>query len=127
MQRLLFSDLFLNASIALALIYYNEMYAVSHGMVQMSLSGFTGVTTAVGLLAGFRLNASYGRYEGCRHFWEVTINAARDLAMNTMMWMKDKDQQARMQADQGLPRLLQLPREPQGRTPQHPPGRHQQA
>ena len=60
MQRLLFPDLFLNGSIALALTYYNEVYAVSHGMVQMSLSGFTGVTTAIGLLAGFRLNASYG-------------------------------------------------------------------
>ena len=95
-QRLLFPDLFLNASIAIALTYYNEIYAVSHGMVHMSLSGFTGVTTAIGILAGFRLNASYGRYEECRIFWGETINATRDLAMNTMMWMKDKDQQARM-------------------------------
>ena len=38
--------------------------------------------------------------------------------MTPMVWLTDKDQQTRMQADQGLPRLLQLPREPQGRAPQ---------
>jgi hypothetical protein len=40
------------------------------------MGGFAGVTTAISLLAGFRLNSSY-----------------RDLARDVMMWMKDKDQQ----------------------------------
>ena len=66
---------------------------VTHAPLQM-ISG--GATTALGILAGFRLNASYGRYEECRIFWGDTNNTIRDLARQTMMWMRDADQQARM-------------------------------
>jgi predicted membrane chloride channel (bestrophin family) len=62
----------------------------------MSSEGFAGATTAIAILAGFRLNASYGRYEECRIFWGDTNNTIRDLAGETMMYMKDEDQRARM-------------------------------
>jgi len=32
----------------------------------IGMGSFAGITTAIGMLAGFRLNASYGRYEECR-------------------------------------------------------------
>jgi predicted membrane chloride channel (bestrophin family) len=43
-------------------------------------------------LAGFPLNASYGRFDECCKFWGETINTTRDLAGNTMMFMKDDTQ-----------------------------------
>lgn len=94
-QRLAFPDLFSTAVIAAGLTYYNEFVTVGE-MLHVDTSGFAGATTAIGLLAGFRLNASYGRYEECRIFWGETINTTRDLAGNTMMWVKDKMQQSRM-------------------------------
>lgn len=94
-QRLMFPDLFITATVAGGLTYYNEFLRVGE-LMSMDASGFAGATTAIGLLAGFRLNASYGRYEECRIFWGETINTTRDLAGNTMMWMKDKAQQSRM-------------------------------
>lgn len=96
LQRLLFPDLFITASLTGALIYYNEFITPFDKMLHVDTSGFAGATTAIGLLAGFRLNASYGRYEECRIFWGETINTTRDLAGNTMMWMKDPVQQSRM-------------------------------
>ena len=95
-QRLAFPDMFMTASIAAGLTYYNEFIACSKTIATMNMSGFAGATTAIGLLAGFRLNASYGRYEECRIFWGDTNNTIRDLAGQTMMWMKDADQRSRM-------------------------------
>lgn len=94
-QRLAFPDLFITASVAGALSYYNEFLSMGN-IISIDASGFAGATTAIGLLAGFRLNASYGRYEECRIFWGETINTTRDLAGNTMMWMKDPAQRDRM-------------------------------
>lgn len=97
LQRLSFPDLFITTAISACLIYYNEFIAVGElARLHVELSGFAGATTAIGLLAGFRLNASYGRYEECRIFWGETINTTRDLAGNTMMWMKDANQRNRM-------------------------------
>jgi len=96
-QRLSFPELSLTASIAMALGYYNEIVASgATEMITISPTAFGGATTAVGILAGFRLNASYGRYEECRIFWGDTNNAIRDLARQTKMWMRDADQQDRM-------------------------------
>lgn len=96
LQRLIFPDLFGTAVFAAALTYYNEYIAVADQMMHVDMAGFAGATTAIGLLAGFRLNASYGRYVECRIFWGETINTSRDLAHNAVMWMKDKDQLRRM-------------------------------
>mmetsp|Transcript_14451 Transcript_14451/g.23907 ORF Transcript_14451/g.23907 Transcript_14451/m.23907 type:complete len:450 (+) Transcript_14451:123-1472(+) len=97
-QRLMFPDLFSIASIAIGVTYYNEFVACNETVATMSMSstGFAGATTAIGLLAAFRLNACYGRYEECRIFWGDTNNTIRDLARQTMMWMKDEDQRSRM-------------------------------
>jgi putative membrane protein len=94
-QRLLFPDLLGVFTVGAGLTYYNEVISAAES-VSVSGSGFAGATTAIGLLAAFRLNASYGRYEECRIFWGDINNTIRDLAMETMMWMKDKDQQVRM-------------------------------
>ena len=96
-QRLLFPDLTMTAAIAVGLAYYNETIALSAAeMLVISPTAFGGATTAIGILAGFRLNASYRRYEESRIFWGDTNNAIRDLARQTMMWMRDADQRARM-------------------------------
>jgi putative membrane protein len=95
-QRVLFPDLFVVASIGAGVTYYNEFVACSETLAQMSSEGFAGATTAIAILAGFRLNASYGRYEESRIFWGDTNNTIRDLAGQTMMWMKDSNQRARM-------------------------------
>jgi hypothetical protein len=70
-RRLLYPDLAGVAAISLGLTYYNEFVAMgaADAMLSMSAAAFGGATTAIGLLAGFRLNASYGRYEECRIFW----------------------------------------------------------
>ena len=95
-QRLAFPDLFLTASVAACLTYYNEFIHFADSVSHIEPAGFAGATTAIGILAGFRLNASYGRYEECRIFWGDTNNTIRDLGGQTMMWMKDADQQKRM-------------------------------
>uniref|UniRef100_A0A7S3YZ03 Uncharacterized protein n=1 Tax=Lotharella globosa TaxID=91324 RepID=A0A7S3YZ03_9EUKA len=97
-QRLMFPELSMTAAIAMGLAYYNEVVASGIGDAMMGISptAFGGATTAIGILAGFRLNASYGRYEECRIFWGDTNNAIRDMARQTKMWLKDPDQQARM-------------------------------
>jgi predicted membrane chloride channel (bestrophin family) len=69
---------------------------VSNVGISLSMGGFAGATTAVGLLAAFRMKESYSRYDEARKFWGETINTTRDLARNTCMWMKDKVQQDRM-------------------------------
>lgn len=70
-QRLSVPDLAGVAVVSVGLTAYNEIVAggVAEAMLSMSAAGFGGATTAIGLLAGFRLNASYGRYEECRIFW----------------------------------------------------------
>jgi len=97
-QRLIFPDLFGVAAVATGLSYYNVYIAGSNPDVLLQISGtaWAGASTAIGLLAAFRLNASYGRYEECRIFWGDINNTIRDLAGQTMMWMQDEDQQSRM-------------------------------
>ncbi|GKY96986.1 hypothetical protein MPSEU_000657500 [Mayamaea pseudoterrestris] len=96
LQRLLFPDLFIVTAVSVGVTYYNTFVACSETLAHMSAEGFAGATTAIAILAGFRLNASYGRYEECRIFWGDTNNTIRDLAGQTMMWMKQADQRTRM-------------------------------
>lgn len=91
-QRLLFPDLASIATVAGCLTYYNEyiVTADSHllpGMISMSPTAFAGATTAIGLLAGFRLNASYGRVKEGRKAWSSVNTATRDLARHVLMWV----------------------------------------
>ena len=95
-QRLVFPDMFVSATVGIALTYYNEIILGGVGSISLSMGGFACATTTVGLLAGFRLKESYSRYNEARKICGVTKNTARDLARNTCMWMKDKVQQDRM-------------------------------
>jgi hypothetical protein len=78
-QRLVYPDLVGVAAVSIGLTYYNEVVAsgAADAMLTMSAAGFGGATTAIGLLAGFRLNASYGRYEECRIFWGESVTHCR--------------------------------------------------
>ena len=95
-QRLLFPDLLCVATMASGVTYYNEFVAntaaasspLMDATVSMSPTAFAGATTAIGLLAGFRLNHSYGRYREARQFWGDASTALCDLARQTKMWMK---------------------------------------
>jgi ion channel-forming bestrophin family protein len=96
-QRLAFPDLFVSGSVSTAVVMYNHFFSAGgEAIVQLQMGGFAGATTAIGLLAGFRLKESYGRYDECRKFWGETINTTRDLARNTVMWMKDDAVKTRM-------------------------------
>jgi len=95
-QRLLIPDLAMVSAVSIGLAYYNEYIVAPEAMLSLDMNSFAGITTAIGMLAGFRLNASYGRYEECRIFWGETNNTIRDLAIQTMMYMRDEDQRSRM-------------------------------
>jgi len=84
------------SAVSVGLSYYNYFIASPEAELTMGMGSFAGITTAIGMLAGFRLNASYGRYEECRIFWGETNNTIRDLAIETMMYMRDEDQRSRM-------------------------------
>jgi ion channel-forming bestrophin family protein len=97
-QRLLFPDLFCVTTVAGILTYYNEFMVATTTTAALSMSptAFAGATTAIGLLAGFRLNASYGRYTQGRMAWSDVQTTLRDLARQTMMHVSDRDIQTRM-------------------------------
>jgi predicted membrane chloride channel (bestrophin family) len=96
-QRLLFPDLFCVTTVAALVTYYNEFVVVGGttaggvaaeaAAIGMSPTVFAGATTAIGLLAGFRLNASYARYNEGRNAWSETQSTLRDLARQTVMWI----------------------------------------
>jgi len=88
-QRLMFPDLFCVGSLAGALTYYNEFVVGSQeafSLISMSPTAFAGATTAIGLLAGFRLNNSYGRYNEGRKAWSDTQTILRNFARQIMMF-----------------------------------------
>lgn len=88
-QRLLFPDLFCVSAVAGCLTYYNVCVTESSAVAMMSMSptAFAGATTAIGLLAGFRLNNSYGRYRDGRKQWSDVNTTLRDFARQTLMWI----------------------------------------
>jgi len=98
-KRMIFPELTSTATIAAGLVYYNEVVvAANEAASQITLDGsaMVGATTAIGLLAGFRLNTSYGRYVEGRKFWGEVNNASRDLAGNALMWFQTQAQKDRM-------------------------------
>lgn len=98
-RRLLVPDLAINATVAIGLSYYNAVLVPNTPgleMITMDGSAMAGATTAVGLLAAFRLNASYGRYDEARKFWGEINNCSRDLAGETCMWLDGKENKERM-------------------------------
>ena len=52
---------------------------------------FTLSAMALGLLATFRTNQSYSRYWEARGAWGQVINASRDLARQTAVWVEEKE------------------------------------
>ena len=111
-QRLLFPDLFCVGSVATFVTYYNEwIVACQQGSLatttlSMSPSAFAGATTAIGLLAGFRLNTSVGRMKEGRATWNVVTTATRDLARQTLMWLQGEDQKRMLRLCQAFPVTL---------------------
>lgn len=94
-QRLLFPELFSIATVAAGLTYYNEyIVTCSDTMVSLSMSpsAFAGATTAIGLLAGFRLNSSSGRVKDGRKAWSDVNTATRDLVRQVLMWIPNCEQ-----------------------------------
>ena len=47
---------------------------------------------ALGLLATFRVNASYDRFVEARTHWGAIINTSRDLIRQTLRWVPTEDQ-----------------------------------
>lgn len=94
-RRLLIPDLTLTASVGALLSYYNVLIAPEAPLL-MDGSAMAGATTAIGLLAAFRLNASYGRWDEARKFWGEINNSSRDLAGNAAMWIESSEQRQRM-------------------------------
>lgn len=93
-QRLLFPDLFITSAIAGSLTYYNEFVATE--ALWMDGKGLAAGTTAIALLSGFRLNASYGRYVEARTLLGAVNTASRDLASNANMWLTTEESKDRM-------------------------------
>lgn len=99
-QRLMFPDFFVTSLVASCLIYHNEFVAIDRAMwICMDGNGASAVaagTTAIALLTGFRLNASYGRYADGRRQLGVVNAASRDLASNALMWLTSRTDADRM-------------------------------
>lgn len=93
-QRLLFPDLFITSAIAGGLTYYNEFVATE--ALWMDGKGLAAGTTAIALLSGFRLNASYGRFVEARTLLGAVNTASRDLASNANMWLNTEQSKDRM-------------------------------
>eukprot|EP00804_Cyclotella_cryptica_P018623 CCRYP_011422-RA/>CCRYP_011422-RA protein AED:0.00 eAED:0.00 QI:241/1/1/1/0.5/0.33/3/3869/407 len=93
-QRLLFPDFFVTSLIAGGLTYYNEF--MSTAPLYIDGTGFAAATTAIALMTGFRLNASYGRYNEGRKLLSTVHSTSRDLAANSMMWIKLPQDKERM-------------------------------
>lgn len=89
-QRLLFPDLACIAGLSASLTFFNEFLVTGQDaltMISISPATFAGATTAISILAGFRLNASYGRYREGRQYWSVVNTATRDLARQSYLWI----------------------------------------
>ena len=99
-QRLMFPDFFVTSLVASCLIYHNEFVAIDRALwICMDANGASAVaagTTAIALLTGFRLNASYGRYADGRRQLGVVNAASRDLASNALMWLESRTDSDRM-------------------------------
>jgi len=95
-QRTLFPDLAWVTAVASGVTIYNSFFMeLTETMAHVDDAGFGAATTALGLLVGFRLNASYGRYDEARKFWGEINNTIRDLAGQSLMWLPDETMKKR--------------------------------
>jgi len=89
--------MFITSLTALGLTYYNEVMAINEAsQLWMDSSGLAAGTTAIGLLTGFRLNASYNRYQDGRKQMSNINTASRNLASNAFMWITSRNERDRM-------------------------------
>ncbi|KAK1737590.1 bestrophin family protein [Skeletonema marinoi] len=96
-QRLMFPDFFVTSMIAGSLTYYNNFMVIdASSQLWIDGSGFAAATTAIALMTGFRLNASNARYAEGRKLIGAVHSTSRDLATNTMMWIKLREDKKRM-------------------------------
>ena len=91
-QRLVFPDLFFTATVAAGVTYYNAVF----GMVDpfyFDKTAFTGCCMAMSVLAGFRLNTSYSRFNEARMIMGHVNNTSRDLMGQSCMFLNDENKQ----------------------------------
>ena len=81
--------MFVTSLMAGGLIYYNKLVAldVASQIWMDGNGGAAAATMAIALLTGFRLNASYVRYNEGRKLMGVVTTASRDLVTNLPMWV----------------------------------------
>mmetsp|Transcript_14740 Transcript_14740/g.41071 ORF Transcript_14740/g.41071 Transcript_14740/m.41071 type:complete len:463 (+) Transcript_14740:118-1506(+) len=91
-QRLVFPDLFLTASVAAGLTYYN-LFLGGADPFSFDTAAFTSCSLGISVLAGFRLNASYGRFNEARRIWGQVNNTSRDLMGQACMYLNERNKQ----------------------------------
>mmetsp|Transcript_28390 Transcript_28390/g.59716 ORF Transcript_28390/g.59716 Transcript_28390/m.59716 type:complete len:445 (-) Transcript_28390:195-1529(-) len=92
-QRLVFPDLFLTATIAAGLTYYNMTILGGIDPFAFDTTAFTSCSMGISVLAGFRLNTSYGRFNEARIIWGQVNNTSRDLMGQACMFLNEKSKQ----------------------------------
>ena len=93
-QRLIFPDLFLTASVATGLTYYNEM--MTNDLLPVfyfDTTTFTTFSLAISVLAGFRLNASYDRWNEARKVLGQVNTVSRGLMGKSCMFLTNNNKQ----------------------------------
>jgi len=94
-QRLVFPDLFLTATVAAGVTYYNEMIGLDNPFY-FDKTAFTSCCMAISVLAGFRLNTSYSRFNEARMILGQVNNTSRDLMGQACMFLNETNK-VRMQ------------------------------
>eukprot|EP00536_Pseudo-nitzschia_multiseries_P003936 jgi/Psemu1/318276/estExt_fgenesh1_pm.C_630006 len=91
-RRLVFPDLFLTASVAAGLTYYN-VFLGGDDPFSFDTAAFTSCSMGISVLAGFRLNTSFGRFDEARRIWGQVNNASRDLMGQACMYLNERRRQ----------------------------------
>mmetsp|Transcript_14912 Transcript_14912/g.30907 ORF Transcript_14912/g.30907 Transcript_14912/m.30907 type:complete len:440 (+) Transcript_14912:96-1415(+) len=94
-QRLVFPDLFLTATVAVGVTYYNIAFGMAEPFY-FDKTAFTSCCMAMSVLAGFRLNTSYSRFNEARTIVGQLNNASRDIMGQACMFLND-DNKLRIQ------------------------------
>ncbi|VEU45021.1 unnamed protein product [Pseudo-nitzschia multistriata] len=91
-QRLIFPDLFLTASVAAGLTYYNVFFGGADPFA-FDTTAFTSCSMGISVLAGFRLNSSYGRFNEARRILGQVNNSSRNLMGQACMFLNERNMQ----------------------------------
>jgi len=86
-QRLIFPDLFLTATVAMGVSYYNSAIGMGEAAFYFDKTAFTSCCMAMSVLAGFRLNTSYSRFNEARTILGQVNNTSRDLMGQACMFL----------------------------------------